>query len=155
MWVWVPQVRFSVGGLRCPADITLSTSHSSTYNTNQHSKNKSHGIFLHITGTSVQRNHLSARVCQAPSPFRVLVIWNGISYSLKWRCHPFEEKISLATSKVVKITSGAVSEWLSLTAFLGTVDIRVHVVHTSRVIIAYALEPLSSLTQIKQSTGHN
>ena len=40
------------------------------------------------------------------------------------------------------------SEWLSLTAFMGTVDIRVHLVHTGRVIIAYTLESLSPLTYI-------
>ena len=43
-----------------------------------------------------------------------------------------------------------VREWLSLTAFLGTADIRVHVVHISRVIIAYTLESLSSLTILWQ-----
>ena len=36
-----------------------------------------------------------------------------------------------------------VSEWFSLTAFLRTADIKVH---TSRVIIAYTLKSLSSLT---------
>ena len=41
-----------------------------------------------------------------------------------------------------------VSEWLSLTAFWGTTDIGVHVVHTSRVIIAYTLISLVSLTYI-------
>ena len=41
---------------------------------------------------------------------------------------------------------GSVSEWLSLTAFVGKVEIGVHVVHTSHVIIAYTLESLSSLT---------
>ena len=39
-----------------------------------------------------------------------------------------------------------VSEWLSLTAFLGTADIRVHIVHASHVIITYTLESLSSPT---------
>ena len=39
-----------------------------------------------------------------------------------------------------------VSEWLSLTAFLGTVDIRVHVVNISCVTIAFTLESSSSLT---------
>ena len=39
-----------------------------------------------------------------------------------------------------------VSEWFSLTAFLRTADIEVHIVHTSRVIIAYTLKSLSSLT---------
>ena len=39
-----------------------------------------------------------------------------------------------------------VSEWLSSTAFLGTADIGVHIVHTSTVIIAFTLESLSSLT---------
>ena len=38
------------------------------------------------------------------------------------------------------------SEWLHLTAFLGTADGEVHIVHISRVIIAYILESLSSLT---------
>ena len=33
-----------------------------------------------------------------------------------------------------------VSEWFSLTAFLWTADIEVHIVYISRVIIAYALE---------------
>ena len=37
------------------------------------------------------------------------------------------------------------SEWLSLTAFWGTADIGVHVVHTRRIIITYTLESLSSL----------
>ena len=40
------------------------------------------------------------------------------------------------------------SEWLNLTAFLGTADNEVHIVHISRVITAYTLESLSSLTQI-------
>ena len=37
-----------------------------------------------------------------------------------------------------------VSEWLNLTAFLGTADSEVHIVHISRVITAYTLESLSS-----------
>ena len=37
-------------------------------------------------------------------------------------------------------------QWFILTAFLGTADIGVHIVHISRVIIAYTLESLSSLT---------
>ena len=32
------------------------------------------------------------------------------------------------------------SEWLNLTAFLGTADSEVHVVHMSHVIVAYTLE---------------
>ena len=40
----------------------------------------------------------------------------------------------------------SVSEWLNLTAFLWTADSEVHIFHISRVIIAYALESLSSLT---------
>ena len=40
------------------------------------------------------------------------------------------------------------SEWLSLTAFLEKADIDVHIVHISRVIKAYTLESLSSLTYI-------
>ena len=39
-----------------------------------------------------------------------------------------------------------VSEWFSLTAFLRTADIDVHKVHTSRLVIAYTLKSLSSLT---------
>ena len=39
-----------------------------------------------------------------------------------------------------------VSEWLKLTAFLRTADNEVHIVHISRVIIAYTLESLSFLT---------
>ena len=39
-----------------------------------------------------------------------------------------------------------VSEWFSLTAFLRTADIEVHIVHTSHVFIAYTLKSLSSLT---------
>ena len=39
-----------------------------------------------------------------------------------------------------------VSEWLDLTAFLGTADSEVHIVHISCVITAYTLESLSSLT---------
>ena len=35
---------------------------------------------------------------------------------------------------------------LSLSAFLGTEDIGVHIVHISRAIVTYALEKLSSLT---------
>ena len=38
------------------------------------------------------------------------------------------------------------SEWLNLTAFLGTADSEVHIVHISHVIIAYTLESLSFLT---------
>ena len=41
-----------------------------------------------------------------------------------------------------------VGEGLSLTAFFGTADIGVHVVHTSRVITTYTLESLSSFTKI-------
>ena len=41
-----------------------------------------------------------------------------------------------------------VNEWFSLTTFLRTVDIEVHIVYISCVIIAYTLESLSSLTQI-------
>ena len=38
------------------------------------------------------------------------------------------------------------SEWFSLTAFLRTADVEVHIVYISRVIIAYTLESLSFLT---------
>ena len=38
------------------------------------------------------------------------------------------------------------NEWLTFNSLLGTADIRVHVVHTSRVIITNTLEILSSLT---------
>ena len=44
------------------------------------------------------------------------------------------------------LTSKRVSGGLSLTAFLQTVDIEVHIMHISRVIITYTLESLSSLT---------
>ena len=46
---------------------------------------------------------------------------------------------------VYEAMDAKVSEWLSLTAFLGTADIGVHLVHTSRVIIASILESLFSL----------
>ena len=39
-----------------------------------------------------------------------------------------------------KLKLCSVSEWFSLMAFLGTADIRVHIAHTSRVIIAFTLE---------------
>ena len=45
-----------------------------------------------------------------------------------------------------EIETGWVSEWFSLTGFLRTADIEVHIVHTSRVVIAYTLKSLSSLT---------
>ena len=41
-----------------------------------------------------------------------------------------------------------VSEWLNLTAFLETAEGEVHMVHISRVIIAYTFESLSSHTYI-------
>ena len=44
-----------------------------------------------------------------------------------------------------------VSEWLSLTVGWSTADIGVYVVHRSRVIITYTLEPLSSFTQITRN----
>ena len=44
------------------------------------------------------------------------------------------------------LNTPGVSEWFGLTAFLRTVDIEVHIVYISRVIIAYTLESLSSLT---------
>ena len=47
--------------------------------------------------------------------------------------------------KHVKIST---SEWLSLTVFLGIVDIGIHVVHTSCVIIAYTLELLPNIDKI-------
>ena len=43
------------------------------------------------------------------------------------------------------------SQWLNLTAFLGTADSAVHIVHISRVITAYTLDSLSSLTLIEQN----
>ena len=49
--------------------------------------------------------------------------------------------------RLVKINSpGWVREWLDLTAFLGTVDSKVHISHISHVTIAYTLQTLSSLT---------
>ena len=42
-------------------------------------------------------------------------------------------------------SEGGESEWLNLTAFLGTADSEVHISH---VITAYTLESLSSLTYI-------
>ena len=44
-----------------------------------------------------------------------------------------------------------VSEWLNLMAFLETADGEVHIFHISCAIITYALESLSSLTQITQN----
>ena len=44
-----------------------------------------------------------------------------------------------------------VSDWLNVTAFLGTADHEVHIVHVSRVITAYTLESLSSLTDNTQT----
>ena len=41
---------------------------------------------------------------------------------------------------------GWVSGWFCLMAFLKTVDIEVHIVYISHIIIAYTLESLSSLT---------
>ena len=44
-------------------------------------------------------------------------------------------------------TPSHTSEWvIKFKAFLGTTDSEVHIVHISRVIIAYTLESLSSLT---------
>ena len=48
-----------------------------------------------------------------------------------------------------------VSEWVSLMTFLSTADIGVHVVHTSRVIISYTLESLSSLTEVTHNLQKN
>ena len=49
---------------------------------------------------------------------------------------------------LVKMTAFpmGVSEWLNLTAFLGTEDSKVHIVHISHVIITDTLESLYSLT---------
>ena len=41
-----------------------------------------------------------------------------------------------------------VSEWFSLTTFLRTADIEVHIVHTSRIIIAYTLKSLSRANEM-------
>ena len=62
---------------------------------------------------------------------RCLSNLRAIGFS-KYQCRGFE------TSRV--------SEWFSLTAFFRTADIEVHIVHTSRVVIAYTLKSLSSLT---------
>ena len=43
----------------------------------------------------------------------------------------------------------SVSEWvIKFNGLLGTVDMGVNIVHSSRVIITYTLESVSSLTQI-------
>ena len=42
----------------------------------------------------------------------------------------------------------AISEWLNLTAYQGTADSEVHIVHISCVITAYTLESLSSRTDL-------
>ena len=50
------------------------------------------------------------------------------------------------------------SEWvIKFNSLMGTADIGVHAVHTSRVILTYTLESLSSLTQITHNlfTGHD
>ena len=52
----------------------------------------------------------------------------------------------IITENFTMIRWQGVSEWFSLTAFLRTADIEVHIVHTSRVVIAYTLKSLSSLT---------
>ena len=65
------------------------------------------------------------------------------TYTRLYKVYPIEYTHGY---EVYPIEYTQVSEWLSLTAFLGTADIGVHIVHTSRVIIAYALESLSSLT---------
>ena len=48
------------------------------------------------------------------------------------------------------------SEWMiTFNGLLGTADIGVHVVHTSHVIITYALESVSSFIYVTQYTDHN
>ena len=57
-------------------------------------------------------------------------------------------RVAICNMPVFSLYSEWMSERLHLTAFLGTADNMVHVVHTSRAIIAYTLEWLSFLTQI-------
>ena len=64
-------------------------------------------------------------------------IWSGIEKSKFWKSGKW---IFWETASPEGICHKRVSEWLSLAAFLGTVDIGVHIIHTSRVIIAYTLE---------------
>ena len=72
----------------------------------------------------------------------------------KWQFYPpgTETKIfqdSLVNTMPADALAPCISrerERLSLSAFLGTEDIGVHIVHISHVIITYTLEELSSLT---------
>ena len=59
----------------------------------------------------------------------------------------FLEKIETCHDANIVINGrNGVSEWFNLRAFLGTEDSEVHIVHVSRIITAYTLESLSSLT---------
>ena len=73
--------------------------------------------------------------CQAMSMFSVFIKALSADAPAHSSARPWAWKVS-----------EWVSEWLNLTAFLGTVDSEVHLVHMSRVITAYTLQSLSSLT---------
>ena len=60
-------------------------------------------------------------------------------------CHSVEGSVSPFT---VHPWLKPVSEWFNLIAFLETADSDVHIVHISRIIVAYTLESLSSLVYI-------
>ena len=94
---------------------------------------------------------LEARWCQALSMFwdctADALAWSGVR---PWACSVFLLKRCLQMLQHTQVPGHEherwVSEWLNLTAFLGTVDSEVHLVHMSRVITAYTLQSLSSLT---------
>ena len=95
---------------------------------------------------------LLANFNTSPPEFQFIVNWTPRNI-LQWH---FDQNTKLFIHKnaseyivceIVAILSG-VSEWLNLMASLGTVDSEVHIVNISRVITAYTLESLSSLTEI-------
>ena len=71
-----------------------------------------------------------------------------VSMSVKGKSSGYVSKLNfmpfIASDLSAKVQG--VSEWLNLTAFLGTADSEVHIVRTSRVITAYTFESLSSFT---------
>ena len=99
---------------------------------------------------------LQKNACWASSR-RILVkafCQNLINSTLTWRWHYAafncfrlhdDVTVSAVTHVIQNLKAKWVSEWLDLTAFLGTADSEVHIVNISRVTIAYTLESLSSL----------
>ena len=129
---------FRVASLyNCPSNsevVTQSHKYQTTKNTA--------GPQFNIKTSSYQyrKSHCGDKTVVRSSHLHNRISYTGKMTSLYW--------FSPQNMNFEDVMYSGVCEWLNSMTFLKTVAIEVHIVHISRVIKAYTLESLSSLTQI-------